>query len=356
MPYPNAILPSVFAITMTLKQIWVFAANARVYQPVVGMQQQRSGCGNLDETMAPRFSIGKSAGRAALRVVFAVLGKLPDAPALKLSEWLGAAAGTLVRKWSAIADQNLKIAFPEMERRARVRIRRAMFRHLGRILLTIGRAGAIERKDLPRWIVFKNLHHFTNAAKQGKGVLLLTAHLGNWELSALAHGMEIGPIHIMVRPIEDPVIDRIVGNSRIASGNKIIPKENAARAVLQALRRNEAVGILSDQNTAASEAVFVDFFGKPAAANKGFVQLAMRSGAAVIPGFACWNPRESRYVLEYYPAVDMVATGDSEADILENTRRCQAVIEKAVREDPEQWLWIHRRWKTRPPGEKPVYG
>ncbi len=293
--------------------------------------------------------------RLAFKAALAALRKLPYAPASMLSEWLGAAVGAAVRKWAAIADRNLTIAFPEMDRQTRTRIRRAMFRRLGRILLTIARAGDLKREDLPRWIAFKDLHHFTNAKKRGKGVLFLTAHLGNWELSALAHGLEVGPIHVMTRPIEDPVIDRIVANSRAASGNKVIPKASSARAVLQALRNNEAVGILIDQNAAASEAVFVDFFGKPAAANKGFAQLAMRSGAAVVPGFACWNPRESRYVLQYYPPVEMAATGDEAADVIENTRRCQAVIEKAVRGHPEQWLWIHRRWKTRPSGEKSVY-
>ncbi len=305
--------------------------------------------------MTFRSSIEKSAGRLACKAVLALLRKLPYAPALTLSERLGAAAGALLRKWPAVAERNLAIAFPQMDRQAKTRIRRAMFRHLGRILLTIARAPAIEREDLPRWIVFKDLHHFTDAQKRGKGVLFLTAHLGNWELSAFAHGLAVGPIHVMVRPLDDPALDRIVANSRTASGNKIVPKANAARTVLQTLRNNEAVGILIDQNAAASEAVFVDFFGLPAAANKGFAQLAMRSGAAVVPGFAWWNSRESRYVLQYHPPVEMASTGDDEADVVENTRRCQAVVEQAVRRHPQQWLWIHRRWKTRPPGEEPLY-
>lgn len=300
--------------------------------------------------------IADSAARLAFRAVLAVLRKLPHAQAVKLSEWLGAAVGAAARKRRAIAEQNLAAAFPRMDEQARDRICRAMFRNLGRILLTLARAVQIGREDLPRWIAFQDLHHFTNAKKRGKGVLFLTAHLGNWELSALAHGIAVGPIHVMVRPVADPAIERIVRRSRTACGNKVIPKTGSARAVLQALRGNEAVGVLIDQNTALSEAVFVDFFGRPAAANKGFAQLAMRSGAAVVPGFACWNPSESRYVLQYHPPVEMAATGNDEADVIENTRRCQAVVEEAVRRHPEQWLWAHRRWKTRPPGEKPVSG
>lgn len=306
--------------------------------------------------MSFRSRIAVSAGRLAVRAALTVLCRLPRAAALTLSEWLGAAAGAAARKRWAVAERNLASAFPQMERRERTRIYRAMFRNLGRVVLTIARAGKIDLEDLPRWIVFKDLRHFTEAKKRGKGVLFLTAHLGNWELSALAHGMAVGPIHVMVRPIEDPVIERIVRDSRSASGNRIIAKTGSARSVLQALRNNEAVGVLIDQNTALSEAVFVDFFGRPAASNKGFAQLAMRSGAAVVPGFACWNPNESRYVLRYYPAVEMAASGDNEADVVENTRRCQAVVEEAVRAHPEQWLWIHRRWKTRPPGEDSARG
>lgn len=299
--------------------------------------------------------VGQSVARLALKIVLATLRKLPYDRALTLSEWLAVAVGGVVRKWSAIAEQNLAIAFPDMDQQARAQLLRSLFRNLGRVLLTIARAEQLSKDELSRWIVFKDLEHFTEAKQRGKGVLFLTAHLGNWELSALAHAIKVEPMHVMVRPIEDPVINDIVQSCRCATGNRVIPKANSARAVLQALKNNEAVGVLVDQNTVASEAVFVDFFGKAAASNKGFAQLAMRSDAAVVPGFAWWNDRESRYVLQYFPALEMVSTGNDEADVIENTRRCQAAVEHAVRRHPEQWLWIHRRWKTRPPGEKTIY-
>ncbi len=298
---------------------------------------------------------GKSALRLALKLVLALLRTLPHDLALTLAEWLALLVGASVGKWSAVARQNLAIAYPAMDQNATTELLRSMFKNLGRVLLTIARAEKLSKEELPRWIEFKDLDNFKEAKERGKGVLFLTAHLGNWELSALAHAIEVGPMNVMVRPIEDPWIDQIVERSRAATGNRVIPKANSARAVLQALRDNEAVGVLADQNTVLSEAVFVDFFGTPAAANKGFVQLAMRSGAAVVPGFACWNDRESRHVLRYYPALEMVSTGNDEADVIENTWRCQAAVERAIRRHPEQWLWIHRRWKTRPPGEKPIY-
>ena len=305
--------------------------------------------------MAETSMVGQSVARLALKIVLATLRTLPYDRALTLSEWLAVAVGGTVRKWTVIAKQNLAFAFPDMDQPTRAALLRSLFRNLGRVLLTIARAEQLSKDDLSRWIVFKGLRNFTEAKQRGKGVLFLTAHLGNWELSALAHAIEVEPMHVMVRPIEDEVINEIVERCRRATGNRVIPKANSARAVLQALKNNEAVGVLVDQNTVASEAVFVDFFGKAAASNKGFAQLAMRSGAAVVPGFAWWNDRESRYVLQYFPALEMVSTGNDEADVIENTRRCQAAVERAVRQHPEQWLWIHRRWKTRPPGEKPIY-
>ncbi|MDQ6707517.1 MAG: lysophospholipid acyltransferase family protein, partial [Acidobacteriota bacterium] len=122
-----------------------------------------------------------------------------------------------------------------------------------------------------------------------------------------------------------------------------------ARSILKALRQNEAVGILVDQNASLDNGVFVDFFGIPACSGIGFARIAAHSGAAVIPGFAVWSEVESRYILRFYPQVEI--TGDAEED----TRRIQKQLEAAIREYPDQWLWIHRRWKTRPPGEPPLY-
>ncbi|HYO82421.1 MAG TPA: lysophospholipid acyltransferase family protein, partial [Bryobacteraceae bacterium] len=152
-----------------------------------------------------------------------------------------------------------------------------------------------------------------------------------------------------VRPLDNPLLDRLVERRRQLSGNKVIEKKDGARAILKALARNHAVGVLVDQNVAADEGVFVDFFGKPACAGTAFARIAHRSGAAVIPGFAVWSEEEQRHVLRFDPFVPM--TGDAAAD----TARVHAAIERAVRRSPDQWLWIHRRWKTRPTGEPRLY-
>ena len=187
------------------------------------------------------------------------------------------------------------------------------------------------------------------AKRSGCGVLVATAHLGNWELSAFAHALMTEPMNVMVRPLDNPLIDRLVEQRRTRSGNHLIYKQDAARAVLKALRNNDAVGVLADQNTMASEGVFVTFFGKLACAGSGFVKLAYRSQAAVIPGFAIWDESAQRYVLRFYPRVEL--SGDPQAD----TQRIHSIFEEIIRQYPDQWMWIHRRWKTRPPGEEPLY-
>jgi KDO2-lipid IV(A) lauroyltransferase len=181
-------------------------------------------------------------------------------------------------------------------------------------------------------------------------VLFATAHLGNWELSAYAHALLSAPMHVVVRPLDNPLIDAMVEHRRTLSGNHIIPKKDFARGIIKALAANQAVGILIDQNAAADGGLFVDFFGIPACASASFARIAAHTGAAVIPGFALWSDAEQRYVLRFHAAVEI--TGDVEAD----TAQLQRQVELAIREHPGQWLWIHRRWKTRPAGEPSLYG
>jgi KDO2-lipid IV(A) lauroyltransferase len=183
------------------------------------------------------------------------------------------------------------------------------------------------------------------ALRQGRGVLFATAHLGNWELSAFAHGLASGPMSILVRPLDNPMIDRLVERRRGLRGNRVIFKKDFARSILKALAGNDKVGILIDQNASLESGVFVDFFGVPACAGVGFAKIAAHSGAAVIPAYALWVEDEGRYVLRFNPPVEI--TGDAARD----TATLHAGLEAAIRAYPDQWLWIHRRWKTRPPGE-----
>ena len=288
-------------------------------------------------------------------------------PILKAVEWLplalarGVSAAVLrltyyvTPHWRRVADRNLKMVLPELDDERRCEIVRGVYDHLGRVLLSLARMPRLHAGNVREWIGYDGFEHFEQALQVGKGVLFMTAHLGNWELSATAHALFGHPMHVMVRTLDNPFLDRLVDRYRTRCGNHTIRKQEFGRSLLQALRDNEAVGILVDQNVSGDDRLFVDFFGIPASATDGLAKIAMRTGAPVIPGFALWNPAEQRYVLKFYPVLEMVSTGDQEQDILTNTQRCQSMIEQVIREHPEQWLWIHRRWKTRPAGESSLY-
>jgi len=248
-----------------------------------------------------------------------------------------------------VAMRNLAMAFPGLDADEHERIVDGVFRSIARLLATFARFPRIHAGNIGDLIRYEGYEHFDRALQRGRGILFATAHMGNWELSAFSHALMSAPMHVVVRPIDNPRIDGMIERRRALSGNFLIQKKEAARAILQALKRNEAVGILIDQNSTLDQGVFVDFFGIPACAGVGFAKLAAHSGATVIPGFALWIEAERRYVLRFYPPVEI--TGDA----TEDTRRLQEILEDVIREYPDQWLWIHRRWKTRPPGEKPLY-
>ena len=255
----------------------------------------------------------------------------------------------VVPKLRRIARINLSFAYPQLSGTAREGLIDGVFRTIARMLLSLARFPDLNRGNLDDWIRYEGLEYYLAAKRKGCGVLVATAHVGNWELSAFAHAFLTEPMNVMVRPLDNPLIDDLVESRRTLSGNRLIYKWDGARAVLRALRGNQAVGILIDQNTAASEGLFVEFFGRAACANSGFVKLAHHSKAAVIPGFAVWDEAAGRYVLHFYPEIEM--TGDEHSD----TQRVHAVIEGIIRKYPDQWMWIHRRWKTRPEGEVSLY-
>jgi KDO2-lipid IV(A) lauroyltransferase len=224
-----------------------------------------------------------------------------------------------------------------------------MYRSIARTLVAFAKFPSISRENIAEWIRYEGLENFKMAQARGRGVLVATAHLGNWELSAFAHAWMTAPMHIVVRPIDNPRVDAMVEQRRALSGNRILEKKDAARDILRALKAGDAVGILIDQNTAPEEGVFIDFFGIKACAGAAFAKLAHHSGAAVVPGFALWSEEEQRYVLRFDPMIEM--TGDVQDD----TQRIHTHLENVILQHADQYLWIHRRWKTRPPGEAPVY-
>jgi KDO2-lipid IV(A) lauroyltransferase len=254
-----------------------------------------------------------------------------------------------IPKLRRVGEVNLAFAFPAWSGDQRAEVINGVFRTIARMLVALARLPSINSSNVASWIGYEGLENYLEAKREGRGVLVATAHLGNWELSAYTHAIMTEAMHVMVRPLDNPYVDQLVESRRTASGNHLIYKRDAARAVISALRRNEAVGILIDQNTSASEGVFIDYFGKKACAGSAFVKFAQHARAPVIPGFALWNESTGRYILRFYPRVEM--TGDVAVD----TQRIHAVFEQIIRQHPDQWMWIHRRWKTRPPGEPALY-
>ncbi len=288
-------------------------------------------------------------------------------PLLKALEWLplswarlmaggiAKAAHPATPRWRAVAESNLRMALPELDSAQRAEIIRGVYRHLARVLLSVACMPRIHKGNVDQWMHYEGFENYERAVRNGRGTLCLTAHLGNWELSAFTHALHGRPMYVMVRELDNRYLDGLLNRYRALTGNQPVRKQDASRVVLRALRNNEVVGVLADQNTAGEDGVFVDFFGVKASATSGVAKVAMRTGATVVPGFAFWNEQKRCHTLKFYPPVEMARSGDDEKDLVTNTQRCQAAIEQAIREHPDQWLWIHRRWKTRPPGEEPLY-
>ncbi len=281
--------------------------------------------------------------------MLAALEYTPRSAAEHLGAGLALALDALVPRLRQTADKNLTFAYPDRDAAWRRQTVDGVYRSIGRLLVAFAKLPGINRGNVAGWIRYEGFEHYAKAKAKGKGVLFATAHLGNWELSAYAHALLTEPMNVVVRPLDNPVLDEFVEARRGGSGNKLLSKRDFARSILRALKDNEPVGILVDQNWSPDNGVFVPFFGMPACTNSTFAKMAARSGAAVIPGFAFWNEGERKYVLRFYPEVEV--TGDAETD----TARVQAAVEAAIREHPDQWLWIHRRWKTRPEGSPSLY-
>ena len=281
-----------------------------------------------------------------VRFILWTLAILPEKPAMQLARLYIRLLDLAVPKLRKVALRNArdiaKMPNPEA-------IVDGVFHNLARSLAVFAKLPRHNAQNISELIRYEGLEYFEEAKRRGKGVLFATAHMGNWELSAYAHGIMTEPMNVVVRPLDNVAVDAFVEARRESKGNRIIAKKDAARQILKALKKNEAVGILIDQNVSLDEGEFIDFLGKPACAGTAFARLAAHTGAAVIPGFALWSATEQRYILKFYPLVEI--TGDA----LEDTRRVHAVIEQVIKDNPDQWLWLHRRWKTRPPGEPSLY-
>ncbi len=261
----------------------------------------------------------------------------------------------LHRRLRRVGMRNLEMAFPEQSKGQRRKILLGTFTSLGRQLAEVCLFPRYTRENVTQVIVYDGFENYERAHSRGKGVLYLTAHLGAWELSAFAHSLQGHPLRIVMRALDNPYLDALIQRYRTMHGNSVIDKDNFVRGLLAAMKASETVGILMDTNMTPPQGIFVDYFGIPACTASGLARIALRTDAAVVPTFTIWDEKLGKYRLRFDPALELIRTGNLEADIAANTQKFTKVIEDYVRQYPDQWLWVHRRWKTRPEGQPPLY-
>ena len=284
----------------------------------------------------------------ALQGLLKVFCLLPEAGAYRLGDVLASLVYWIDRRHQRVAFENLRIAFgSEKDDRERKTIARRSYQHLGRSMAELARVMTSPAERVMELAGFEGLDHFLDAHKKGRGVLYLTAHLGNWELMALAHSLQGYPINFVARPLDNPLLEGLLYRLRTRWGNRVVKKGGALREVLKLLKAGETIGFLLDQNVAPDQGVFVNCFGRPACTHKTLALLALKTGAVVLPIFTFRASRnEHRMIIE--PPVLLEETGDLQRDVVVNSQKFTSVIESYVREHPDQWLWVHRRWKTQP--------
>ena len=283
------------------------------------------------------------------------LGALPRDASRKVGEAIGALAYGVLPRLRRTGEQNLQLAFPGRASGWRRNTLRELYRGLGAQLAEFCQMRRYTRENTRTFIRYEGLEHWERAAAKGRGVLIVTGHLGAWELSSFYHSLMGHSMSMVIRRLDNSRVDAFVNRIRCLHGNQVLPKDDFARGLLLAMREGRSVGILMDTNMTPPQGVFVPFFEVPACTASGLARVAQRTGAAVLPGFLLWHKDERKYVLHFYPEIAMARTGNAEEDAVENTARCTEAIERVVRQFPEQWLWVHRRWKTRPAGEAPIY-
>ena len=292
---------------------------------------------------------------AAMWLVLKTAGILPRRAARAYGAAVAFVFFALAPRLKRIALFNLKLAFPDWSDEKRREVVSGMIGQLGWMGGEFSQFPKYTAERIKEIVVLDGLENFLAAERAGKGVLVLTGHFSAWELAPFAQARFGYPLSFLAREVENARVDALVNSYRTLSGNRPIEKNQSARAVLRVLGEGGTVGILADQNTILEEGVFVDFFGIPACTTTGIARMALHTGAPVVPGYISWDAAIGKYRLRFDAALELARTGNTESDVLVNTARFAKVIEEIVRKNPEQWVWVHKRWKTRPAGEKSIY-
>jgi KDO2-lipid IV(A) lauroyltransferase len=279
----------------------------------------------------------------------AIVRPMPMPVVLAVGTILGRAFHAIDRTHRRLALRNLEAAFPARAEAERAAIARDMFAHFGRLLTVLLKFSTMRPDQMLARVEFEGEDRVTSAHALGKGALLFTGHFGYWEINALVHALVLHPMSLLARPLDNPLLHDLLERVRGRTGNSVIYRRGAVRRILRALGSNQAIAVLIDQHIQTADAVYVDFFNRPAATTSAVAALALRTGAPVIPVFALPLPG-GRFRMVYEHAVDPPPTGDPDA-LRDFTQRCTDVLEMYVRRYPELWLWMHRRWRDAEPAD-----
>ncbi|HEX5481080.1 MAG TPA: lysophospholipid acyltransferase family protein [Terriglobia bacterium] len=290
----------------------------------------------------------------AVRSVLGLLGLMPHRLARAACAALAALSYWLWPRLRRVGLWNLRLAYPGWTPLQRRRVLFASFQSLGRMLADFAHFPGWNRGNIEQLVVYDGYENYERARRLGKGLIFLTAHFGGWELGSFAHGVYGHPVNFVMRRLDNPLIDSLINRYRCGSGARPIEKSDFARQALRALRRGESVGILMDQNMMPGEGVFADFFGCAASTTTMPARMARKTGSPLVLGLVIWDAKLRKYRLRFDP-VEWIAHEDPDEEIALNTANFTKLLEGYIRRYPEQWLWMHRRWKTRPPDEPPVY-
>lgn len=312
--------------------------------------------GSLDFSRvgAKRSTLAQYGEYAVVRGVLGVLRWLPRPWSRGLGAACGVAVFHLLKRLRSVGRQNLELAFPDATLAERGAILRQEYRQLGHHLAEFALMSRYSRATVEQLIRYDGLEHFEQASAKGNGVLVLTGHLGAWELSSFFHSLMGHPMGMVIRRLDNPLVDAYVNAIRCQHGNRVLHKDDFARGLISEMKAGRTVGILMDTNMTPPQGTFVPFFGVAACTGSGLARIARKTGAAVLPGFLLEEPG-GRYRLHFGKELEVENTDDGERDAVANTARFTAVLEEYIRQYPGQWLWMHRRWKTRPPGEPRIY-
>lgn len=269
---------------------------------------------------------------------------LPRSWAIRLGEQLSLIVSLVISKRRDLVLRNLALSFPEKSEAERAHIAREVWRNLGRLAVEFSRVSDFTDGSIDRLVEIEGREHVDAAIKEGKGIVGLTAHFTNWELTGALVQRVFGNMTVIARPVRNPLVDRWVYEKRTASGLTVILPKDAVKASLKCLKNKGIIGMMIDQSL-SSGGVFVEFFGRPASSTTLPALLHIRTGAPVMFAYLVRNGERFRLVFEpvVFPVVE-----DPAARIQVYTQAMSTQFEQVIRRHPESWLWLHNRWKRQP--------